>query len=314
MSRSFRRILAVCDDSVGSDEVLIRAIAVARASGAQLTVARSLIDHPGSSAALEEMRKHLSRIVPWIVQEGIENVSTYVLVGPTDIEVCRYVVRFRHDLVITGADVGRRQRVVLRGNPAASLMRRCPCAVWIVKEGRSSANPVLAAVDATVDGPTDPLDLEILDTAVALAKAHNTWLHVVHSWEVSERDADRLSSDLPDASRHAILDECETRHREALERLLAQYRGSRLQVKRHVPRGDPRNEVARLARKIDAGLVVMGNPCRVGLFGLVMGSAAGTVLSDVPCGVLAVKSNHLRTADTILRVETEARLISGAEG
>jgi nucleotide-binding universal stress UspA family protein len=85
-------------------------------------------------------------------------------------------------------------------------------------------------------------------------------------------------------------------------------------VKRHVPRGDPRNEVARLARKIDAGLVVMGNPCRVGLFGLVMGSAAGTVLSDVPCGVLAVKSNHLRTADTILRVETEARLISGAEG
>jgi universal stress protein E len=313
MTRRFRRILAVCDDSVGSDDVLVRAIVLARASGARLTVARSLVDHPGSSAAIEEIRKQLSRIVPWIVQEGVENVSTDVLVGPTDIEVCRYVLRFRHDLVIAGADVGRRRAAFLRGSPAVSLMRRCPCAVWIVKQGQSPQNSVIAAVDATADRPADPLDLEILDTAAALAEVHDAGLHVVHSWDVAECESDRLKSDIPDSSRHAILDQCETRHREALERLLAPYRCSRPHVKHHLPRGDPPTEIARLARELEAGLVVMGTTRRVGILGLVMGSAAGTVLSAAPCGVLAVKSNHFRTPDSILRIETEARLIGGAE-
>lgn len=309
----FRRILAVCDDSVGSDDVLVRAIAIARAGGARLTVVKSLVDHPGSTAALEEIRKHLSRIVPWIVQEGVENVSTDVLVGPTDLEVCQYVLRFRHDLVIASADVGRRSTTFLRGSRAIGLMRRCPCAVWIVKEGRSSQDPVLAAVDATADGPTDPLDATILNTAAALAEVHDAGLHVVHSWDVAKSESEQLRSEIPGSSSRAILDRHRTKHGEALEKLLAPYRNSHLQVKHHLPRGDPPTEIARLARKIDAGLVVMGTTCRVGLLGLVMGSAAGTVLSAAPCSVLAVKSNHIRTPDSVLKVDTEARLINGAE-
>jgi universal stress protein E len=304
VARRFRRVLAVCDDSIGSDDVLIRAISVARANGARLTVVRSLAHHPGSSTALDEMRKHLSRIVPWIVQEGVGDVSTDVLVGPTDVEVCRYVLNFRHDLVIAGADVGRRRTVLFRGRPAASLMRRCPCAVWIVKEEQSSRSPVLAAVDATPDGPIDPLDLEILGTATTLAKANDVELHVVHSWEVEDKS---VIADVPESSRQSILDKCKAKHGKALESLLVQYRGSCPQMTHHLPRGDPQTEIARLARDIGAGLVVMGTTCRVGMLGMVLGSAAGTVLSAAPCSVLAVKSNHFRTSDSILKVEMDAK-------
>jgi len=309
----FRKILAVCDDSVGSDDVLVRAIAVARASGARLTVAKSLVDHPGSMAALEEKTKHLSRIVPWIVREGVDNVSTEVLVGPPDLEVCQYALRFRYDLVIASENIGRRRMAFLRGNPAASLMRRCPCAVWIVKDAPSSEGPVLAAVDATTDGPTDPLDMAILNTAATFANARDAGLHVVHSWDVAKDESDRLKSLTAESHCHAILDKHRTKHGEALEKLLLPLRSSHPRVKHHLPRGDPATEIARLASEIDASLVVMGTTCRVGVLGLVMGSAAGTVLSAAPCGVLAVKSNHIRTSDSILKIDTQAKLMNGAE-
>lgn len=309
----FRRILAICDDSVGSDDVLIRAIAVARASNARLTVVKSLLDHPGSLAALEEAKKSLSRIVPWIVQEGVPDVVTDVLVGSTDIEVCRYVLRCPQDLVIAAADVGRRKRISLRGSPAVSLMRRCPSAVWIVKDGQSSEHPVLAAVDAWSYQQTDPLDFKILETAAALAEAHNVGLHVVHSWDLPDGHSDRLKSELPNATSRGILEDCETKHRQALESLLAPYLTSHLRVKSHLPRGEPSAEIARIANELDAGLVVMGATCRVGILGLVMGCAAGTVFSEAPCGVVAVKTDHFRTPDTILRFGTDAKLQDGAE-
>jgi hypothetical protein len=37
------------------------------------------------------------------------------------------------------------------------------------------------------------------------------------------------------------------------------------------------------------------------------------VLSAAPCSVLAVKSNHIRTSSSRLKVEKQAKLINGAE-
>jgi len=57
----------------------------------------------------------------------------------------------------------------------------------------------------------------------------------------------------------------------------------------HVVQGNPRSELAELANKVGADLVVMGTVARTGISGLLIGNTADAILSQLNCAVLAFK-------------------------
>jgi nucleotide-binding universal stress UspA family protein len=211
--------------------------------------------------------------------------------------------------VILGTEAGRAIKDILLGSTATQLMRKCPCAVWVVKPGRATRrDTVMAAVDAPVGQSPEPLSTKILDLAAALARAQGGRLHVVHCWDVDGSEAEMLRSEITDDTRRAILQRHERRHRDAVEPLIARHRGSLDEIEAHLPRGPVQPAIVSLAEQRDVGLVVMGVPGRSGLSGLLAGNSVERVLDLVHCDVLAVKPDEFRTPVAVHSVGAQADL------
>lgn len=292
----FRNILAVHDGGPGSDDVLVQSVALARANGARLTVVRP---QPGERALgmADEARRHLGRLVPWIVQEGVGEATTDVLVGTPHVEVIRRVLRDEHDLVVVGAAGGTSLRELFSGKLATHLLHQCPCAVWLLKPAQAvpCAN-VVAAVDATdAESGNDDINDKILDFATAVARGEEAFLHVIHFWEVDGTDGERLKTELPRGARRRILDTHETARRRSLHALIARHASSAIPHEVHLPRGRPHWNLAEKAGALAADVIVMGAPGHGASARLFGASVTETVLGEVRCSVLAVKPDGFRT-------------------
>jgi nucleotide-binding universal stress UspA family protein len=69
-------------------------------------------------------------------------------------------------------------------------------------------------------------------------------------------------------------------------------KGSGLQVRTRVLKGDPREALVDLARSEQVDLLVVGSHGRTGLSKLLMGSVASHVVTHAPCNVLVVKQHR----------------------
>jgi nucleotide-binding universal stress UspA family protein len=301
--KRFKNILAVYDESVGSEAVLDQAVSLARTNGARLTLVNTVGEKPLPPAALEEARKRLPRIVPWITQEGVKTVATAVLVGTPYLEIIRQFQREGHDLVILSAEGGRALKDVFFGGTATNLMRKCPCAVWVLKPGQATpCTRILAAVGScTEETENGGVNAKILDLATSLARSQNAALHIVHAWAPDGNDAAMLTNEISDATREGILSRCEATYRTGVNTLLAQCPVVGLEHEIHLPRGLPQQSIVRLAGRLGVDLIVMGAASRGGLSRLLVGNAAETVLGAVRCGVLAVKPESMQAALTAPR-------------
>lgn len=292
--RRFRSILAVYDACVGSEAVLEQAVTLARTTGAHLTLVNPVGEKVLAAGALEDARRRLPRIVPWITREGVKNVATSVLVGPPHLEILREVERSGHDLVILSAEAGRSLKDLFCGSTALNLMRKCPCALWVIKTGQPApSGRILAAVGPNADDTApDDINRLILERAAALARAQNAELHIVHAWTPDGADAAMLTNEISDETREAILCRCEATCRTAVNALLADRPIVGMPHQIHLPRGLPQQSIVHLAERLAIDLIVMGAASRSGISRLLVGNASETVLGAVRCGVLTVRPEY----------------------
>lgn len=283
----FRNILAVYNDTVGSEAVLEQAVAVARAQGARLT----LLKQVASTEAVEDARKRLRRIVPWVVQEGVTRVDTEVTVGTSHREIVCQVMRHAHDLVIASASSRRSLKGAVLGDTPTKLMRSCPCPVWLLKpEQAAPCARVLAAIGAGAGDPAaEAVNARIVELGTALAQSHEAEFHVMHAWSPKDADAALLTNEISDETREGILRRNEAEHRSAVNALLARCPVLGLDHEIHLPRGLPQQAIVSLADRIDADVVVMGSAWRAGMPRLLLGNPAETMFGVLGCGVLTVK-------------------------
>lgn len=292
----FKRILAVYDDGPGGDDVLVQAVALARANGASLAVVNPQ-GNPKSPEVVDEARRRLRRILPWIAQEGVTDVTTEVLVGTPHVEIIGKVMRDDHDLVVVCAERSSTLKGMLVGSTATKLMLKCPSAVWLLKPGQSlpCSNVVAALQPPLEDRSQDDLNGKILDLASSIAWSDGACLHVVHFWDVEGAEGESIRSELPLQRRRQILDRHEGMRRRALNTLLARHATAQVAHEIHLPRGRPELHMAGMATRLSADLIVMGAECRLGLSRLLMGNFVESVLSSVRFSVLAVKPDEFQT-------------------
>lgn len=320
-------VLFVYEPDRANEPALERAMALAEASQASLTIVDVVpkvdtgIGLPRSAASSAELQRallaeHDARLAALAAPyAGRLPIARKVLVGTPFLELIREVLRRDHDLLIKAPEdpVWIEQ---LFGSCDMHLLRKCPCPVWLIKSGdRPKCRRVLAAVDVTGDGPEDELaarhalDLDVLDTAAAMALPDGAELHVCHAWEaVAEGTMRGTFARLPEADISEYVLSVRRDREAGLRRLLADFTerigrdaADYLSVHIHLEKGSARRQIPDLAQRIGADLVVMGTVARAGVPGFIMGNTAESILNQLHCSVLAVKPQGFRTPVTFAR-------------
>lgn len=236
---------------------------------------------------VKDHRARLLEIEADCSDTGVE-LDAVVSVGDPAVEIVRQVQRDRHDLVVKTAD-GVSPAGRMFGSVALSLMRVCPCPVWVLKsDSHAGFHRVLAAIDpAAEDNPHRILNKDILELAYSIAQQTDSELHIVSAWDVwmekllrrraSEDEVNKLASDQ------------KARIQKALDDLLQVRNANTDDIRVHLRRGNAAAAIDSVAEEMKADLLVMGTVCRTGIAGFMIGNTAERVLTTVGCSVLALK-------------------------
>ncbi|QEG01761.1 Universal stress protein E [Stieleria maiorica] len=288
----------------GTDDpetAIARAFEIAKENKAVVTLmdvikplpsAIGIMTHEASPDKLEHLliEDRGQRLVDLANQFCRESLSVEILVrcGSPAQEITKRVLAGGHDLVIKTAD-GCTTTGRLFGSIARTLLRICPCPLWILKPKVHAAfNQVLAAIDLDADDETHlKLNNDILELAYAVARRDQAKLHLVSVWDMwMEQSLRRRAGD---AEVDAALAKREAKVRNRLDRLLQPPFEGGDEIEVHLQRGQAATNILGVADEIEADLVVMGTVCRTGVAGFLIGNTAENLLSAMKCSVLALK-------------------------
>ena len=309
--RHFKNMLYVYESSVEQDTAIARAVSLAERNEARLTVVDVIpVITAGygltsavpisSDLQVSVANEHLDRLEK-LVAPFVErlDIQLDILVGKTFLEVIRAVLRNAYDLVVKPAE----DLVLLEslfGSNDMHLLRKCPCPVWLLNRNEKSRyDNILAAVDFDPFNPLAAqldLNLEILGLSSSLAISDNAILHIVHAWDAF---AESTMLSRGSTTEKSVIDYVGLEHKrhanglmllnEKLNRLIGEDAYRKLSPRHHLPKGPADKAIVRLAKEMDADLVVMGTIARTGIAGFIIGNTAETILDQLTCSVLAIK-------------------------
>jgi universal stress protein E len=212
---------------------------------------------------------------------------TKIALGKGWLEIIREVLRGHHDLVLVGTRDQTGFRRMLFGNTAMKLLRRCPCPVWVVKQGMrvEAIKNILVATDLK------PTSEQALAAGISLANALHADLHVLHAVEFP---LDRLGfTGLTDEKTHQyhqrVRAHAEKQMCEQLQKAECDKLGERcrMHIAENLGIADATIQHFLESHKVD--LLIMGTIGRTGLAGFFIGNTAERLLPEVHCSLLAVK-------------------------
>ena len=301
----FKKILLVYNGKENGRDALERAFSIAKHNDSRLTIVDVIEKLPErmddflETVSVDQLEKaliddRLSEIKGSIKKyESRKRIKANVeiLTGKPHIEIIREVLRNKHDLVIKTAEGKGGAREFLLGSIDISLLRKCPCPVWMLKPSRSRKySRILAAVDPDpMDETSNELNESILRLSRSVAKLEKSELHIVHAWSLFGEKAlrgPRFGKN--EAQIKKILRETRRIHKERVE-LLAKAALDESEYKLHLLKGDPAVIIPKFAARRKMDLVVMGTVCRTGLPGFIIGNTAESVLNQLRCSLLTVK-------------------------
>ncbi len=233
-------------------------------------------------------------------------IDAIVNIGDPAVEITRQVMRDQHDLVIKTAN-GLSVAGSLFGGVSKSLMRICPCPIWILKpEIHGDFDQVVAAIDVEASDKThQDLNQNILELAFSIAQRENAKLHIVAAWDLWMEHALRRRAG------NAEVDAALLTHRErvsrAVDELLQAPSASTTNVEVHLIQGTPARVIRRVVEEVKADLLVMGTVCRTSVSGFLIGNTAETVVNDIDCSLLALKPSGFISPVELNRDPSEER-------
>ena len=294
--RRFKKILFVNEPGNLATSAPQRAVELARANNAQLTLCDASQELPRTMSNLQTAYKeiHLRQVESLFEKidlTGID-IKTSALTGIPFVEIIMEVQREGYDLVIKSAEGGGGVLDNLFGATDMHLMRKCPCPVWIVKQSTPDKHArIFAAVDPDPEVPANAeLNKLILELAASLAHQENSELHIAHAWYLQGEQMFRsVRSLLTEQEIDELLVSTEKSHKKRLDQLLKQHDLEGIVSRVHLVKGDPGKVIPYLVSENKADLVVMGTVARTGIEGFIIGNTAEKILRAVDCSVLTVK-------------------------
>lgn len=300
----YERLLLVADQTLHQSAAMLRAIALAKASGAALDVRAFVSPVPITHLWEEKIddvdaQRYQRRYRRWVADE-LEQLSNQGLDGTVDVvfsshpllDILKTVHVLKPDLLIKDVRLEPALKRVFITPLDCHLLRECPIPVHLVNQIRYALpHRVVAAVD-----PFDPdtqisgLNDVIIRSANALALQCDVPLHLLCAYDLSAAfngDAPMVNGgwneDLANELRqtlHQAFVALADRHGVPPER-------------RHFVMGHPVQVINEFVEQYLADVVVMGTVHRVGIE-RVIGSTTERALYSVPGSILAVRKEPVR--------------------
>lgn len=300
--KQFKNILFVNEPSSISKSAARRAAHLAEKNSAKLTLCDASKE---LSRSLPQLRKTLEKIHKDQMEAQFEpgvletlKAKTKQLTGTPFIVIIKQVIKGKHDLVIKTAEKSSSLFGGLFGETDLHLMRKCPCAVWIVKPSRKKTyNKIVAAVDPDPNIASHAaLNKDILDMAIALAEKDNAELDIVHAWHIEGEELLRSNrAALTSKEVDAMVKDVEKSHNRYMDELLQSFDLSKVKHKVHLVKGVPGKSIPEHVKKVDADVIVMGTLARTGIEGFFIGNTAEKILRNVDCSVLTLKPKGFKS-------------------
>lgn len=300
----YERLLLVADQTLHQSAAMLRAIALAKASGAALDV-RAFVEPVPITHLWEEKiddvdaQRYQRRYRRWVADE-LEQLSNQGLDGTVDVvfsshpllDILKTVHVLKPDLLIKDVRLEPALKRVFITPLDCHLLRECPIPVHLVNQIRYALpHRVVAAVD-----PFDPdtqisgLNDVIIRSANALAVQCDVPLHLLCAYDLSAAFNGEApvvnggwNEDLANELRqtlHQAFVALADRHGVPPER-------------RHFVMGHPVQVINEFVEQYLADVVVMGTVHRVGIE-RVIGSTTERALYSVPGSILAVRKEPVR--------------------
>ncbi|WP_426783050.1 universal stress protein [Pseudomonas atacamensis] len=300
----YERLLLVADQTLHQSAAMLRAIALAKASGAALDVRAFVSPVPITHLWEEKIddvdaQRYQRRYRRWVADE-LEQLSNQGLDGTVDVvfsshpllDILKTVHVLKPDLLIKDVRLEPALKRVFITPLDCHLLRECPIPVHLVNQIRYALpHRVVAAVD-----PFDPdtqisgLNDVIIRSANALALQCDVPLHLLCAYDLSAAfngEAPMVNGgwneDLANELRqtlHQAFVALADRHGVPPER-------------RHFVMGHPVQVINEFVEQYLADVVVMGTVHRMGIE-RVIGSTTERALYSVPGSILAVRKEPVR--------------------
>ena len=290
----FKNILVIYNRQAGDEIGLQRAINLARANSAHLTLAETATANGFAvQCGLDERLTHLRRFASGLRHEGV-SASAVVLRGDLVFEIVHHVKEMGIDLMFVSENGANSWRKFTQDRFARSLIRECPCPVWVIQpKSVPRFSRILAAVALGESEQARALDLKVLELASSLARSERCCLDILHAWDFIGRERDTSRSEITPEIMQALTDRNVNRHKSSLNRLMKLLDLNGITTSLHFPRGIPFKKIVRFLDENSVDLVVLGERPRPGLWA---GSTAEDVLAATYCEILAVKPDSFVSA------------------
>jgi universal stress protein E len=290
------QIMVIMDGALQRSAAVLRALSLARKSGASLLLRCFEYDRGLERAAkqgfdlaayLQGRRSRLEQFADRLRHEAVRVDCGVVWGHPLADQILFEVLALKPDMVIKGAPHESALSRAFFSGLDWRLLAQCPAPLMLVHSGSPSLpRKILAAVDPLDEhGKPHELNADILKKAISLSMQCGAELEVANAYEYIPMGGEaEYVGWVPDLT---LYDELRKVHAEALYKLGRQY--SIPPGNLHVLNGDAARAIAGFTAQKHVDLVVMGSVYRTGLKHLMIGSTAEAVFDRLTSDVLVLK-------------------------
>ena len=300
---SFRNIL-YASTGIGDDiEGLKQALSLARANQAALKCLLVFPDLPRSHEMYQEKyREFMLEQMDTAVRQARTSLHVRGSEPPVAIELdagndppavrmIRHALREVHDLVIKEAEP--MEGGVGFTSLDMTLLRKCPCPVWLARPISRPKSEIRVAVAISADNQEASerdLALRLLTLGRSLADTCDGDLAIVSCWDFAFERFLRGNTrvEIPADTIQNTMQNAQSAHQVELGRLIEESGiGGRFHV--HRMKGQPEKMIPLFTRSRKIDILVMGTVARTGIFGYLMGNTAENIMHELDCALLAIK-------------------------
>lgn len=215
--------------------------------------------------------------------QGANNATPIVRYGKPFVEVIKAAKEIEADIIVIASHRMKGMGHVISSSVSEKVVRKAHCPVFVIKkEEFTGFQRIIVPIDFS------DCSRIALEYAIAIAKAHNGKLTILHVYDEaffepyiraanSQEEADEIVRKIEEIN--------ENNYNEFLKKVDL----TGVEYEKLLKEGVPSNEIVGIARQQDAQLIVMGTHGRSGLKHILIGSDAEEVVREAPCNIIVVK-------------------------
>lgn len=238
------------------------------------------------AGVLEERREWIRSLIARHDTNNIDIDITVVWHSRPYESMIAHVFDGQHDLLIKTTHKHDKLGTLLFTPTDWHLIRKCPCAVLLVKDDVWPENgKILIAVNVSSENEIhQSLNDKLIEKANAMAALLNSQINVVNAYPPTPVN---VTIELPEFDPSSYSDAVRGHHLLALKAFRQKHGIDEEQT--FCREGLPEDVIPAIAREINAELVILGSTGRVGLSALFIGNTAEHTIDLLNCDVLAIK-------------------------